>query len=118
MSVLARRLVTAPIRFYRRFLSPLKGAPSCRFHPTCSAYAIEAIEVHGVFKGSYLAVRRVLKCHPLHPGGLDPVPPRAPAGSSRRDGAASIPPRLLVDPRTDGIERPRRPRTETPTEAS
>ncbi|MEJ2288913.1 MAG: membrane protein insertion efficiency factor YidD, partial [Deinococcales bacterium] len=76
MSRLARLLVTAPIRFYRRFLSPLKGAPSCRFHPTCSAYAIEAIEVHGVLKGSYLAVRRVLKCHPLHPGGFDPVPPR------------------------------------------
>jgi len=119
VSRLARRLLTAPIRFYRRFLSPLKGPPSCRFHPTCSAYAIEAIEVHGVFKGGYLAVRRVLKCHPLHPGGLDPVPPRSQTAPARRPhGAASVPPRLLTDPRADGLERPGRPRTETPTEAS
>ncbi len=119
MSRLARRLLTAPIRFYRHFLSPLKGAPSCRFHPTCSAYAIEAIEVHGVFKGSYLAVRRVLKCHPLHPGGFDPVPPRPPARSDRRRReSASFAPRLLSDPWADGLERPARPRTETPTEAS
>jgi uncharacterized protein len=119
VSRLARRLLTAPIRFYRHFLSPLKGAPSCRFHPTCSAYAIEAIEVHGVFKGSYLAVRRVLKCHPLHPGGLDPVPPR-PAPRRGRLGreSASIAPRLLPEPWADGLERPGRPRTETPTEAS
>lgn len=74
MSGLVRRLVLAPIRFYRRYLSPLKGAPSCRFHPTCSAYAIEAIERHGVLRGGWLAVRRVLKCHPFHPGGYDPVP--------------------------------------------
>jgi hypothetical protein len=81
-------MVVAPIRFYRRVLSPLKGAPSCRFHPTCSAYAIEAIEVHGVLAGGVLALRRVLKCHPLHPGGFDPVPPSVrPAGSDapRRD---------------------------------
>ena len=91
MSRVARLLATAPIRFYRRFLSPLKGAPSCRFYPTCSAYAIEAIEVHGVLKGSYLAIRRVLKCHPLHPGGLDPVPPRA----ERWTRPAEVRPRLL-----------------------
>jgi len=70
-------LLIGPILLYRRLLSPLKGTPSCRFHPTCSAYAVEAIETHGVFKGSYLALRRVLKCHPFHPGGLDPVPPKA-----------------------------------------
>lgn len=77
---LARALV-ALIRLYRRTISPLKGAPSCRFHPTCSAYAVEAIETHGALKGSALAVRRILKCHPFHPGGLDPVPPPAPEES-------------------------------------
>ncbi len=74
MSRVARALVLAPLRAYRRYLSPLKGAPSCRFHPTCSAYAIEAVERHGVLKGGRLAVVRVLKCHPFHPGGYDPVP--------------------------------------------
>ena len=73
----SQRLAVAPILFYRRFISPLKASPSCRFHPTCSAYAMEAIEVHGVARGSWLALRRILKCHPFHPGGLDPVPPRA-----------------------------------------
>lgn len=69
-----RRLLVLPIRLYRRFLSPLKPAPSCRFHPTCSAYAQEAILVHGPLRGGRLALRRLLKCHPWHPGGLDPVP--------------------------------------------
>ena len=69
-----RQIVVAPIRFYRRVLSPLKPAPSCRFHPTCSAYAQEAILSHGVLRGGWLSVRRVAKCHPWHPGGLDPVP--------------------------------------------
>ncbi len=81
--------MVAPIRFYRRFLSPLKAAPSCRFHPTCSAYAIEAIEVHGVLRGGYLAVRRVLKCHPLHPGGFDPVP-RAGARPGQGEGRGGV----------------------------
>ena len=71
-----RRLAVAPIVFYRRFVSPLKPAPSCRFHPTCSAYAQDAILTHGVLRGGWLAVRRVAKCHPWHPGGFDPVPPR------------------------------------------
>ena len=72
---LAQSVAIAPIRFYRRVLSPLKAQPSCRFHPTCSAYAQEAIEIHGVLKGSLLATKRILKCHPFHPGGVDPVPP-------------------------------------------
>lgn len=63
------------IRFYRRWLSPLKP-PTCRFYPTCSQYALEAIEIHGALKGSWLSVKRICKCHPFHPGGLDPVPPR------------------------------------------
>jgi len=62
------------IRFYRKFLSPLKGAPSCRFTPTCSQYALEALEKYGALKGSWLAIKRILKCHPFHPGGYDPVP--------------------------------------------
>lgn len=67
-------LLTLPIHFYRQFLAPLKGQPSCRFYPTCSVYAVQAIEVHGPFKGLYLAVCRILKCHPFHPGGYDPGP--------------------------------------------
>ncbi len=72
---IARRTVQGPIRFYRKFISPLTP-PSCRFVPTCSAYALEAIEVHGAAKGSWLAAKRIAKCHPLHAGGYDPVPPR------------------------------------------
>ena len=70
-----KRLLVGLIKAYRYFLSPLLG-PSCRFHPTCSAYAVEAIETHGALKGAWLALRRILKCHPWHPGGVDPVPPR------------------------------------------
>jgi putative membrane protein insertion efficiency factor len=69
--------LTAPIRFYRRFLSPLTP-PSCRFHPTCSTYALEAIATHGPVRGPVLAVRRLLRCHPITwlggSSGLDPVP--------------------------------------------
>lgn len=77
MAALPERLLLSPIAFYRRFISPLKATSSCRFHPTCSAYAMEAIQTHGVARGSWLALRRILKCHPFHPGGLDPVPPRS-----------------------------------------
>lgn len=61
------------IRGYRMFISPLYP-PTCRFHPTCSQYAIQAIERFGPLRGSFLAVRRILRCHPFHPGGYDPVP--------------------------------------------
>lgn len=64
------------VRFYRRSLSPLKGGGTCRFSPTCSQYAQEAITAHGALRGGYLSARRLLKCHPLHQGGFDPVPPR------------------------------------------
>jgi putative membrane protein insertion efficiency factor len=70
-----RSIASAPIRFYRRFLSPLKP-PMCRFKPTCSQYAIEALEVHGVVRGTLLAVWRILRCQPFARGGFDPVPPR------------------------------------------
>ena len=63
------------IKTYQYLISPLLG-PSCRFHPTCSCYAIEAISEYGVLKGGYLSVRRIIKCHPLHEGGHDPVPSR------------------------------------------
>ncbi|WP_392560782.1 membrane protein insertion efficiency factor YidD [Orbus mooreae] len=63
------------IRGYQRFISPLLG-PHCRFTPTCSNYAIIALKRFGLIKGSWLTVKRVLKCHPLHEGGDDPVPPR------------------------------------------
>lgn len=68
-----RALLLALIRGYRRVLSPLLG-PRCRFHPTCSAYALEAIGRHGAARGSWLAARRIARCHPLNEGGFDPVP--------------------------------------------
>jgi putative membrane protein insertion efficiency factor len=61
------------IRFYQLAISPYLG-PRCRFHPTCSVYGYEAISRYGAIKGGYLTVRRILKCHPFHPGGFDPVP--------------------------------------------
>lgn len=73
MSPLAR-LLALPVRAYRLLLSPLLGQ-RCRFAPTCSRYALDALEGHGALKGSWLAVRRVGRCHPWHPGGHDPVPP-------------------------------------------
>ncbi len=70
------------IRFYQYFVSPLLG-PSCRFTPTCSQYAIEAIDGHGVLRGGWLAVRRLLRCHPWGGSGYDPVPePPPPSGKS------------------------------------
>ena len=67
------RLLILCIRFYQIFMSPLKP-PTCRFYPTCSAYAIEAIQKKGPVKGTWLAIKRIAKCHPFHPGGYDPVP--------------------------------------------
>jgi putative membrane protein insertion efficiency factor len=68
------RLLVALITAYRRLLSPLLG-PRCRFAPSCSAYAAEAITTHGAARGSWLAVRRIARCHPFNRGGHDPVPP-------------------------------------------
>lgn len=72
-SVIVRALV-APIRFYQRYLSPALPA-SCRYYPTCSSYAVEALQRHGVVRGTWLAGCRIGRCHPWHEGGLDPVPP-------------------------------------------
>lgn len=71
-----KKLLIAPIRFYRFFLSPWIGR-QCRFTPSCSAYAIEAIETHGACKGLWLAARRIGRCNPWSHGGLDPVPPHS-----------------------------------------
>ena len=71
---LPARILVAIIGVYRRWITPL-FAPHCRFHPSCSAYAVEAIRVHGAWRGTGLAVRRIARCHPWNPGGVDPVPP-------------------------------------------
>ncbi|MFZ5439863.1 MAG: membrane protein insertion efficiency factor YidD, partial [Myxococcota bacterium] len=69
------QLLLLPLRFYKAVISPFLP-PMCRFHPSCSVYAMGAVAVHGPFKGTWLAFRRVTRCHPFNPGGLDPVPPR------------------------------------------
>ncbi|MDQ6526437.1 membrane protein insertion efficiency factor YidD [Nocardioides sp. LHD-245] len=63
------------VRGYQLLVSPLLG-PTCRYYPSCSAYAVQALQVHGALRGSWLAVRRLLRCHPWAPGGVDHVPPR------------------------------------------
>jgi putative membrane protein insertion efficiency factor len=68
-----RKVLVFPIRLYQLVLSPLLPH-RCRFYPTCSQYAVEAIEKHGPLRGLWLALKRFVKCHPLHPGGYDPVP--------------------------------------------
>ncbi|MYC75475.1 membrane protein insertion efficiency factor YidD [Candidatus Poribacteria bacterium] len=65
-------ILLQPIRFYRRFISPLLP-PSCRFYPTCSQYALEALKRYGTLKGGWLTIKRLSKCHPYHPGGFDPL---------------------------------------------
>ena len=70
-----KKVLKALIRFYQKHISPL-FPPMCRYYPTCSNYALEAIEVHGAFKGTALAIWRLLRCNRLFPGGYDPVPPK------------------------------------------
>jgi putative membrane protein insertion efficiency factor len=77
VSLLPRRIATGAVRGYQVLVSPLLG-PSCRFRPTCSAYAITSIERFGVVKGGWLALKRVGRCHPWSPGGFDPVPDTLP----------------------------------------
>ncbi len=67
-----KKIAIMMIKGYRLFISPLKP-PTCRFVPTCSEYALQAIEKYGIIRGGILAVRRILRCHPFHPGGYDPI---------------------------------------------
>lgn len=76
MKNLIKRAIIFLIRTYQTTLSPRFSGGACRYTPTCSQYAIEAIEVHGIFKGSLLAARRILRCNPFFKGGYDPVPPK------------------------------------------
>ncbi|WBB65776.1 membrane protein insertion efficiency factor YidD [Micromonospora sp. WMMD812] len=82
----AARVLIGPIIAYRRWISPALPA-RCRFYPSCSAYALEAVERHGAVRGAVLAVRRLLRCHPFHPGGHDPVPE---PGVRRRADATGV----------------------------
>jgi putative membrane protein insertion efficiency factor len=75
-----KHVLRALIRFYQWFMSPLLG-PNCRFHPTCSAYALEAVERHGALDGSWMAAKRICRCHPWNDGGYDPVPDARHAGT-------------------------------------
>ena len=84
----AALVLMALITGYRRFIGPLLS-PRCRFAPSCSAYALEAVREHGAMRGTWLAVRRIGRCHPFHPGGFDPVPPAAYGRRSRPEGASS-----------------------------
>lgn len=68
-----KNALTGSIKFYRQWISPA-FPPSCRFYPTCSAYALEAVEKYGPLKGSWMGLKRILRCHPWNPGGFDPVP--------------------------------------------
>jgi putative membrane protein insertion efficiency factor len=76
-----KQLLVWVIRAYQLLLSPWMGQ-KCRFYPTCSNYALEALNVHGFLRGSWLAVRRIGRCHPFHPGGVDPVPPASASSKS------------------------------------
>ena len=69
-----KHLLISMIRFYQRWISAYTP-PTCRFQPSCSHYGVEALQVHGLFRGSWLTSLRILRCHPFHPGGFDPVPP-------------------------------------------
>lgn len=68
-----KKVFLAPIRFYQKWISP-GLPPSCRFYPSCSEYAYQAIEKYGVLRGGWLGLRRIVRCHPFNPGGFDPVP--------------------------------------------
>jgi len=86
---LPARVLTLLVRAYQLIVSPWFG-PRCRFYPSCSAYAVTALQRHGAVAGTGLAIRRLLRCHPWNPGGIDHVPPRGSARTTR-DGSSSDP---------------------------
>lgn len=92
-----RRALLAVVGFYSRAISPALP-PRCRFYPTCSAYAAEAIDRHGAARGSWLAVRRILKCAPWHPGGVDPVPVAPGTCEPARASSTAVPAAATPDP--------------------
>jgi putative membrane protein insertion efficiency factor len=85
-----RKIAVLPIHFYRLFISPVLG-PHCRFSPTCSEYAIEAVEKHGILSGGWLAIRRITRCHPWHPGGYDPVPGNSVVQNDKQKDETDLP---------------------------
>ncbi len=89
-SDLPRRFLVAIVQGYRLLLSPWLGS-QCRFEPTCSAYALQALQQHGAAGGSYLAARRILRCHPWCAGGLDPVPGAGRSAGDRPSSSSSTP---------------------------
>lgn len=95
------RLPYALITIYRRWISPLLPS-TCRFHPSCSAYGAESYATHGFRRGSWLTLRRICRCHPWHPGGYDPVPPRSVPNSASGRASVASPPVGLTSPPTPG----------------
>lgn len=87
LAALGRTICILPIRAYQRFVSPLLP-PACRYYPTCSEYAAEAILRHGIIKGTFLAIKRLSRCHPWGGSGYDPVPPAQKDSSRRHDSDA------------------------------
>ncbi|MDE7065525.1 MAG: membrane protein insertion efficiency factor YidD [Desulfovibrionaceae bacterium] len=86
MSMLLRKLAVVPIRLYQYCISPVLP-PSCRYYPSCSAYAVEAVMRHGILRGGWLTICRLARCHPWAAGGVDPVPPPTP---KRRSGVQEL----------------------------